>query len=186
MSGRGGTTAETTLVGMAETASPANSGPGVSVTSAKTYTERLWVPWWWWPIGVSVAGLLAAEVHMGSPGVRAWLPYVLLIPLALWGLTRLGSLQVSVRDGEFRVGDAHIPATLIARTASVPASAKRAALGRQLDPAAFVQHRTWVPTMVLLVLNDPDDPTPYWLVSTRHPARLMAALAVAGQKTPSV
>ena len=27
------------------------------------------------------AGLLAAEVHLGYPGVRAWLPYVLLLPL---------------------------------------------------------------------------------------------------------
>jgi hypothetical protein len=30
--------------------------------------------------------------------------------------------------------------------------------------------------MVLLVLDDPDDPTPYWLISCRHPARLLAAL----------
>lgn len=157
----------------------------MSVPSGKAYAERLWVPWWWWPIGASVAGLLAAEVHLGSPGVRAWLPYVLLIPLALWGLTRLGSLHVSVDAGELRVGDAHIPATLIARTALVPASAKRAALGRQLDPAAFVQHRTWVPTMVLLILDDPEDPTPYWLVSTRHPERLLGALAEAGQGTSS-
>jgi hypothetical protein len=29
---------------------------------------------------------------------------------------------------------------------------------------------------VLVVLDDPDDPTPYWLVSTRHPDRVLAAL----------
>jgi hypothetical protein len=29
---------------------------------------------------------------------------------------------------------------------------------------------------VLLVLDDPDDPTPYWLVSSRHPDRVLAAL----------
>ena len=145
------------------------------------YTERLWVPWWWWPLGALVAGLLAAEVHMGYPGVRAWLPYLVLIPLAIWVVARIGSLRVAVSRGEFRVGDAHIPVSLIARSAEVPASAKRAALGRQLDPAAFVQHRPWVPTMVLLVLDDPEDPTPYWLVSTRHPQRVLAALADAGQ-----
>jgi hypothetical protein len=26
-------------------------------------------------------------------------------------------------------------------------------------------------------LNDPDDPTPYWLISTRRPKRLAAALS---------
>jgi hypothetical protein len=30
--------------------------------------------------------------------------------------------------------------------------------------------------MVLLVLEDPDDPTPYWLVSARHPDQVLAAL----------
>ena len=49
-------------------------------------------------------------------------------------------------------------------------------LGRQLDPAAYVVHRAWIGPMVLLVLDDPDDPTPYWLVSTRHPDRVLAAL----------
>ena len=30
--------------------------------------------------------------------------------------------------------------------------------------------------MVLVVLDDADDPTPYWLVSTRHPERCLSAL----------
>ena len=37
-------------------------------------------------------------------------------------------------------------------------------------------HRAWVGPMVLVVLDDPDDPTPYWLVSCRHPERVLAAL----------
>ena len=53
---------------------------------------------------------------------------------------------------------------------------KSAALGRQLDPAAYVLHRPWIGPMVLVVLDDPDDPTPYWLVSSRHPGRVLAAL----------
>jgi hypothetical protein len=30
--------------------------------------------------------------------------------------------------------------------------------------------------MVLVVLDDPEDPTPYWLVSCRRPDRVLAAL----------
>jgi Protein of unknown function (DUF3093) len=32
----------------------------------------------------------------------------------------------------------------------------------------------------LVVLDDPDDPTPYWLVSSRHPGRVLAALTQSG------
>ncbi|NLE79539.1 MAG: DUF3093 domain-containing protein [Rhodococcus sp.] len=153
---------------------PSNSTP------TTVYSERLWVPVWWWLPGLFVAGLLAAEIHMGAPGLRAWLPYLLLLPLPIWGMIWLSRLRVEVVDEadgrHLRVGDAHLPVDIIARAAEVPASAKSAALGRQLDPAAFVQHRTWVKTMILVVLDDPDDPTPYWLVSTRRPAELLAAL----------
>ena len=79
-------------------------------------------------------------------------------------------------ETELWVGPAHIPTSVISRSAEVPRSAKSAALGRQLDPAAYVVHRAWVGPLILLVLDDPDDPTPYWLVSTRHPARILAAL----------
>lgn len=117
---------------------------------------------------------------MGAPGLRSWLPYVILLPLPVWALLSLGRMRVEVVDesGEIqlRAGRAHLPTSVIARTAEVPPTAKSAALGRQLDPAAFVQHRAWVKSMVLIVLNDPDDPTPYWLVSTRRPAELLAAL----------
>jgi hypothetical protein len=29
---------------------------------------------------------------------------------------------------------------------------------------------------VLVVLDDVDDPTPYWLLSSRHPERVLSAL----------
>jgi hypothetical protein len=148
--------------------------------AAAQHDERLSVPAWWWVAGLGPAVILAAEVHMGSPGVQAWLPYVVLLPLVVWIIARYGRMRVQVTGGELRVGQAHLPLDVVARAAVVPASAKRAALGRQLDPTAFVQHRSFVPTMVLLVLDDPEDPTPYWLVSTRHPQRLLGALRAGG------
>lgn len=118
---------------------------------------------------------------MGSGLIPIWAAYLVLLPLPLWALLTLGRMQVSVVTGadgepELRAGDAHLPKTFISRTAPIPASAKSAALGRQLDPAAFVRHRPWVGSMLLVVVDDPDDPTPYWLVSTRHPERLIEAL----------
>ncbi len=152
-------------------------------TAAAVYSERLWVPLWWWPVALAITGLLAAEIHMGAPGIRAWLPYVLLFPVPVWVLLWVSRHRVEVaRDGdgvlELRADRAHLPVTYVSRAAAVPGSAKSAALGRQLDPAAFVQHRPWIGPMIVLVLDDPDDPAPYWLVSTRKPEQVLAALGV--------
>ena len=165
--------------------SPARTGSTAPVGTV-LYSERLWVPIWWWAAGAAVAVLLAAEIHMGAPGIRAWLPYVLLLPLTAWALFAFSRLRVEVvadagsTGTELCVGKAHLPLDVAAKAAVVPATAKSAALGRQLDPLAFVQHRTWVKQMVIVVLDDPDDPTPYWLVSTKRPEELLAVLVAHG------
>jgi hypothetical protein len=146
------------------------------------YHERLWVPLWWWPLGFGLAALIAKEVTMGVPALPYWAAFAVLFAVAAGTLLWLSrsEVRVTVDDGvaELRAGRAHLPVTVISRSAQIPASAKSAALGRQLDPAAFVQHRAWVGPLVLAVLDDPDDPTPYWLVSTRHPDRVLSALRV--------
>ncbi len=145
------------------------------------YRERLWVPWWWWPLGFALAALIAFEVNRGVPGLPDWLPFAALFAVAAGALLWLGRVEIRVTEGgdsgvELWAGQAHLPVTAITRFAEVPRSAKSAALGRQLDPAAYVMHRAWVGPMVLVVLDDPDDPTPYWLLSCRHPGRVLSAL----------
>ena len=154
---------------------------GSRVTSQTVrYRERLWVPWWWWPLGFGVAALIAKEVNMGVRTLPPWLPYLVLGAVAAGALLWLGRVEVRVvqagPDVELWAGQAHLPVSVVSRSAEIPRTAKSAALGRQLDPAAFVMHRAWVGPMVLLVLDDPDDPTPYWLVSARHPERVLSAL----------
>jgi hypothetical protein len=143
----------------------------------------LWVPWWWWPLGFALAALIAFEVNLGVAALPGWLPFATLFTVAAATLLWLGRVEIRVTAGsapgdgvELWAGQAHLPVTVIARSAEIPRSAKSAALGRQLDPGAYVLHRAWVGPMILLVLDDPDDPTPYWLVSCRHPERVLSAL----------
>lgn len=144
------------------------------------YFERLTVPWYWWLIAAGVAGLLCYEVtlatHWGAWMIGVFVVIVVVIAVLVWSMGR-GS--VAVRDGELWAGNAHLPLELISRAAAVPAEAKSAALGRQLDPAAFLYHKGWIKTMVVAVLDDPDDPTPYWMVSTRHPEKVLALIPAA-------
>jgi hypothetical protein len=144
------------------------------------YRERLWVPLWWWPLGFGLAAIVAYEVNLGVRSLPEWLPFVTLFAVATGALLWLGRVEVRVCADdsgiELWAGHAHLPVTVISRSAEIARIAKSAALGRQLDPAAYVLHRAWVGPMVLLVLDDPDDPTPYWLVSCRHPERVLSAL----------
>lgn len=139
------------------------------------------MPWWWWPLGFAAAALIAFEVNMGIRALPDWLSFATLFAVAAGTLLWLGRVEIRVTAGQAGVelwaGAAHLPVTVVSRSAEVARTAKSAALGRQLDPAAFVLHRAWVGPMVLLVLDDPDDPTPYWLVSCRHPERVLSALA---------
>ncbi|OBI40524.1 hypothetical protein A5707_08835 [Mycobacterium kyorinense] len=155
------------------------SGTRVAPQSVR-YREHLWVPWWWWPMGFAAAALIALEVNHGVPTLPDWLPFAVLFAVAAGALLWLGRMEIRVTatddSVELWAGEAHLPVTAIARSAEIPRSAKSAALGRQLDPAAYVLHRGWVGPMVLVVLDDPDDPTPYWLVSCRHPQRVLSAL----------
>lgn len=156
------------------------------VTGARTsrqtvrYRERLWVPWWWWLVGFGVSAVFATEVNMGVRNLPNWSPYAVLGMASVGVLLWLSRTEVQVTDTgsglELLADQAHLPASAVASSAAVPRSAKSAALGRQLDPAAFVVHRSWVGPMALVVLDDADDPTPYWLVSCRHPERMLAAL----------
>ncbi|WP_307851899.1 DUF3093 domain-containing protein [Williamsia sp. CHRR-6] len=158
--------------------SSTNAQHGTTVTDL--FNERLRVPHWWWAFGAVIVGVFGYEIQL-SLRKAPWsvVAYPVVAALIVWMLWSLGRARIRVdSDHELWAHRAHIPVSVIARAATIPASAKSAAMGRQLDPAAFLVHRAWVKTMVLLVLDDPDDPTPYWLVSTRRPAELIAALGL--------
>ncbi|MFI0466380.1 MULTISPECIES: DUF3093 domain-containing protein [Saccharopolyspora] len=160
-----------------EAASIAGDMPGQANSKGRpVFRERLYTSWWAWPLPVIGAAIMAATVHMGYPGVRAWLPYAVLIPLAIAIPLWLGRTKIEVVDGELWVGDAHLPLRFVEDAEAITPAEQRRALGPDLDPAAFMVHRSSIRTSVRIWLNDPDDPTPYWVISTRRPERLIAAL----------
>ncbi len=147
-------------------------GAPEKAATATTHAERLYVTWYWWLLPLLAAGLLAAEVHLGYPGVRAWLPYVVLLPVTAVLIWRAGRMPVRISDGELHVGAAHVPLEHLGEVEVFGAKEKRKVLGPRLDPTAHVLHRGWVGPVVRARLTDPQDPTPYWVFSTRHPEKV--------------
>ena len=150
-------------------------------TATPRFTERLGVPWWWWPLGLGIAALGAAEIGLGAPGPRGWMPFAAVLPLTAALLLWSRALRVRVTDDEFQVADARLPLQYAAEIVALDAAGRRQLLGPAGDPLAFLVMRPWIGTAVQVMLNDPEDPTPYWLVSTRRPVQLAETLREAAR-----
>ena len=143
------------------------------------YRETLRTPWWWYLVAIGVAAILAAEFHIAGLRVTDWLPFVLLIPFAVVIIWWMGRTTVEVSGGELRVRGAHLPLRYVSGAVALDQRTLRRVVGREGDPAAFVSIRPWIGPGVQVWVDDADDPTPYWLVSSRHPDRLVRILRAA-------
>ena len=141
------------------------------------YDERLRTPWWWYVVAALVAATLAAEFYLADHGIKIWLPYLVLIPIAVAIVWSMGRQRVTVQGGEIRVREAHLPLSVVESVIALDPRTLRRLVGREGDPQAFVAIRPWIGPGVQILLDDPDDPAPYWVVSTRHPRQLIAAMA---------
>jgi hypothetical protein len=155
---------------------PEPAGRSTAVPGPPVYTERLTVPWWAWPLALAGSALLATEIWLGGSGLRAWVPFAVMPPLAVVALIWLGRIRIAVTADEFRVDDARLPLSVISDVVALDAEGKREVLGVAAHPLAFVVQRPWVRGAVQVVLDDPADPTPFWVVSTRDPVRLATVL----------
>jgi hypothetical protein len=80
---------------------------------------------------------------------------------------------------ELVAGDERIALEHVGRTQIVSKKDKQQALGPELDPIAHVLHRGWIGPVVRIETRDPASPVPYWVVSSRRPEELVAALSAA-------
>ncbi|WP_258726975.1 DUF3093 domain-containing protein [Cellulomonas sp. NS3] len=158
-------------------ATPAGS-PAGRVPGGAAHDERLWPGPLGWFLAVAGAGLLAIAFVPVHPGLAAGVGAVALAGTLTFAV--LSSPRVRVQDGELTAGRARIPLALLGDARALDRDETRAALGPGLDARAYVCLRAWAGTAVRVEVRDPQDPTPYWLVSTRRPAELAAALGGAG------
>lgn len=153
-------------------ASPAGRAPGGVV-----FDERLWPGPLGWFLAVAAAGLLTIALVPVHPGLAAGVGAVALAATLTFAVVT--SPRVRVQGGELTAGRARIPVGLLGDARALDRDETRVALGPGLDARAYVCLRAWAGTAVRVEVRDPQDPTPYWLVSTRRPAELAAALGAA-------
>ena len=144
-----------------------------STPSDVVYRESLRTPWWWYLVAVTTAAVLAAEFHIAGQRLSDVIPYLVLVPLSIAIVWSLGRGALVIAGGELRVRGAHLPLSYVSGVVGLDPRTLRLVVGREGDPAAFVSIRPWIGPGVQLWLDDADDPTPYWVVSSRDPQRLV-------------
>ena len=143
---------------------------------AAGHDERLGVPLRWWVQGTMLVASLWLALVVATPAVVAFGVAGLCLALLAGLLVAYGSAVVRVDESTFRAGRASIAGRHLGRVDELDAEATRLLAGRDADARAYLLLRPYRKRAVHVELLDPRDPTPYWLVSTRHPERLAAAL----------
>ena len=139
------------------------------------YRERLWpTP----TIFVVAALVMPASLAVFLPiSVVAGIVTAVVLYSGCVVLLVIGSPTIRVVDGELRAGRARLPLRFAGDAAAYRASAATEQRGRLLDARAWLVIRGWIDPVVKIAVTDPDDPTPYWLVSSRHPDALVRAIS---------
>lgn len=140
---------------------------------SRGYRERLWVPWWWWPIAAMVIALLGAEIHVGLGWVVAVITYAVLTAFVVVMLLR-HSVRVAVHDDVLTAGRFRVPVAAVNGARVLDRDHVRQLLARRPDATAVVLVRGYLRRVVYLTVETETGGS-YWLVSSRHPDELAAA-----------
>ena len=147
-------------------------GPGIRASSE--YRERL-SPSLWALVAAAVCGPMAALVlapfdRTLSLAVGAVVGVAVVVALVA------AAPVVEVKDGMLHAGVARIDVAHLGDPVALSGPDAREARGPRLDKRSFVLLRGGIDSLVVIPVRDEDDPAPAWIISTRTPDRLAAAL----------
>lgn len=142
------------------------------------YSERLHVPLRWWVQGTMLVASfwLALAVSMDDYFAVVWTLTAAMLLLMAGAFTSYGA-RIRVSDGVLHAGRAHIALAHVGSVEALGREDTRRVAGVDADARAYLLLRPYLKRAVKVEITDPDDPTPYWLLHTRHPRELAAALA---------
>jgi hypothetical protein len=108
-------------------------------------------------------------------GLELGIALGILVPSALIALVSTLAPTVIVAS-DFRAGRFSVPLEAIGEVEGFSGEQARLQRGPKLDARAQLLLRGDIDSVVRIEIIDPQDPTPYLLISTRNPEQLVAAL----------
>jgi len=142
----------------------------------RLYRERLGVPTSWWLVTLACAALLGTPLWAGlsiafAIAIYAILGAVCAVVLHLWG-----AATIEVTDTVMRAGSQVLPLSAVGEVAAMDAAQTRALRGPEANPAAYLLIRPYLPESVYVEVAGRPQQRPYWLIGTRSPSGLAAAI----------
>ncbi len=157
-----------------------DSSPSSAVeasASGPLFAERLSCPasYWFIGLGIGLSFVSAAGLSLGPWGAVVCTSVAAAGIVAI--LLRIGHVRVLVDADGLLVAGSRLEWKYLGEVGVLDRAQARRRLGAEADARAFVVERPYVGGAVEVAVADDADPHPYWLVSTRNPARLAEALA---------
>ena len=125
----------------------------------------------------AVATLLPAVTLVSEPfDYRIGIAVGLILVISIWAALFFLAPVIQVGSSHLTVARAKIPRNLLGNIEEIAKDQIFSERGPKLEPAAYKVFQGTVKTAIKITVNDPNDPTPYWIISTRKPAQLAEVL----------
>lgn len=145
------------------------------------YRERLWpAPWL---LFASALVMPASMLVLAPISVPAGIATAVVLYGGCILLFVLGAPTIEVDERMLRAGRARVALDLLGKPQVFTGQEATLERGPHLDARAWLLIRGSIDSVVTVPVNDPADPTPYWLISTRRPRELAAAIE--GSRRPA-
>ena len=132
------------------------------------YHEVLRPPPRWWALALSLVVAVWWCFLVATPLVVACVAGVAATGVVGVLLVRYGAVRVVADADGLRAGAAVLPWRHVGTVEVLDAAQTRTLLGVGADARAYLVVRPYCPEAVRVEVDDPRDPTPYWVISTRH------------------
>ena len=143
------------------------------------YRERLWPSAW---IFIALGLVIPASLLVFLPiNQTVGLVTAVVLYLGCAGFLAFTSPVITVTDETLIAGRAAVPLEHVGEATGYEGAEAVLERGQRLDARAWLVIRGWIAPIVKIEITDPADPTPYWIVSTRTPGKLIAAVTAARQ-----
>jgi hypothetical protein len=141
-----------------------------------SYHERLYAPPLWWVVGALTLFTFGAIVWTGFDLGITLAVFAALFLLEAAFLLNWGRACIDIGAGELTVSNERLPLSNVGAVHPLDEAQFRAMRGPRADPRAYMLIRPYLKYAVYVQVTSPDAPWPYWLVATRQPAELAAAI----------
>jgi hypothetical protein len=141
-----------------------------------SYHERLRAPASWWINGMLIMFMFGSIVWFGFPLWVAAVTYGALFLMTAALLGNWGRAAIDIDGARLLAAGGQLPLTAIGEVRELDEAQARALRGPRADPRAHLLIRPYLRKAVYVEVADTDAPVPYWLLFTRRPAELAAAI----------